>query len=279
MCQSGRFETQDGLVLFAHRWEPPGDSRAHLVLLHGYCEHAGRYGHVAQALNAMGIAVYAYDQRGHGKSPGKRGYIRDFDVLLQDLDCFFDHIRAHLDGKPHVVMGHSLGGLVLARYAQTRRLDARALVFSSALLQINDDVSRLLVALADVLGTLTPWLPVASLDSSRIARDRDVVNAYDADPLIYHDKILARSGAQINGAIARARADVEAISAPVYIIHGADDRLVPVDGSRLLHDRCGSNDKTLVIYEGGYHELLNDLEKETVIANLCAWLDARVETP
>lgn len=276
MSAEGRFQSRDGLEFFERRWEPADVARGNLVLLHGYGEHCGRYDYTARALNEIGLSVHAYDQRGHGRSPGKRGYIRRFDLLLEDLDCYLAHVGGRLAGRPLFLMGHSMGGLVLALYAQRRKVDVRGLVFSSAFVAIPGDVSRLLIGLAGVLGRLTPWLAVARVDSKAIARDPAVVEAYEKDPLVHHGKILARTGAQLNGAIGRAHAGFEAITAPVYIIHGAEDRLVPAEGSRQLHARCRSADKTCIIYEGAYHELLNDREKDTVLADLCAWLGERL---
>ena len=275
MSREGSFKTPDGLDLFERCWQPDGDLRANLVLIHGYGEHSGRFDHVAGALNGIGVAVHAYDQRGFGRSPGKRGYIRRFDDLLDDLTAYLEHVRERTAHRPLFLMGHSMGGLVIALYVQARQLDARGLVFSSALLAINDEVSPVLIALANVLGVLTPWLPVADLDTTTVSRDPEVVRAYDADPLNHHGKILARTGSQLNTAIKRARTNFEAITLPVYVIHGSGDRLVPAEGSQLLHDRCRSADKTCKIYEGGYHELHNDLDKASAIAGLCDWIAER----
>lgn len=276
MNHEGIFKSHDGLDFFERHWQADGDARADLVLLHGYCEHSGRYAHVAGALNGIGINVHAYDQRGHGRSAGQRGYIRRFDDLLDDLDHFIGHIGSRLGNAPLFMMGHSMGGLVLVHYVATRKPDVRGLVFSSPFLAINDDVSPVVIALAGVLGNVTPWLPVARLDSAGIARDPDVVRAYDTDPLIHHGKILARTGHQLNTAIARAQTLFEAVAAPVYIIHGTDDPLVPAEGSRLLYERCRSEDKMYHPRDGGYHELLNDYEKESVLAELCDWLRNRL---
>ena len=278
MSQEGNFQSRDGLEFFERRWDPSDDTQANLVLLHGYAEHSGRYGGLADALNGAGIAVHTYDQRGHGRSPGKRGYIHAFDTLLDDVDAYLAHIRPRLEGKPWFLMGHSMGGLVLTAYAQTRSPDVRGFVFSSPLLAIADNISPTLIALANVLGVLTPWLPVASLDTTGLSRDPDAVKAYETDPLIYHGKIVARTGAQFNTAIQRARANFAAISAPAYVFHGAEDRLAPTDGGRALHEGIASSDKTLKIYDGGYHELLNDLEKQTVTDDLVAWLTPRLST-
>ena len=277
MAEEGYFTSRDGLDFFERRWAPDGEAQAHIVLIHGYGEHCGRYGHVAQAFNEGGLAVHAYDQRGFGRSPGKRAYIRDFDGLLLDLDHFVDHVRPRFGGKPWFLMGHSMGGLVLARYVETRTVDARGLVFSSALLAFGEDVPRFLLPLASVLGTFAPWLPVASVDNTGLSRDPTVVEAADNDPLCFHGRTCARTGAQFQRAIQAACADFEAITAPLYVIHGAEDRIVGNAGSRLLHERCGSEDKTLKIYEGGYHELFNDLEKEAVIAGMRDWMLARIQ--
>ncbi len=269
----GKFRTRDGLELFSREWAPEGAPRANLILLHGYGEHSGRYEHVGKALNGIGLLVYTYDQRGFGRSPGKRGYIRRFDELLSDLDAYVEHLRPQLADRPLFLMGHSMGGMVLARYMQTRKPDVRGLVFSSPLLAVKKDISPILISLARVLSALTPWLPVAKVDSADLSRDPEVARIVDADPLDYHGSMLARTGAELNAAIALARAGFKAITAPAYIIHGTDDRLVPCEGSRLLYEDCGSADKTLKLYEGGYHELVNDIEKDKVIADLCAWLE------
>ncbi|MBN1346017.1 MAG: lysophospholipase [Phycisphaerae bacterium] len=276
MSDEGRFRSRDGLELFERRWSPGGEPRADLVLLHGYGEHCGRYAHVAAALNEIGVEVRAYDQRGHGRSPGKPGYICRFDALLDDLDAYIEHVRRDVRDRPLLLMGHSMGGLVLALCAETREVDASGLILSSPFLAINDDVSPVLIALAGVLGTLTPWLPVASLNHEHVARDPAVVSGYGSDPLVFHGKILARTGAQLNAAIARARQRFEAITLPVYVIHGGDDRLVPAGGSRLLYEQCCSDDKAYKEYEGGYHELMNDYGKEDVIAAMLAWVDAHL---
>jgi acylglycerol lipase len=276
MEHEGRFQSSDGMEFYERRWEPGGDVRANVVLVHGYGEHCSRYGHVAGVLNACGIAVHTYDQRGFGQSPGKRGYIADFDVLVNDLGTFLDHVKPRLAGRPWFFMGHSMGGLVMARYVETQPVDVTGLVFSSPFLAFPDDVPRILLGLANVLGRLTPWLPVGQVEFSRISRDPAVVDAANHDPLAFHGKILARTGAQLHAGITRTQADFEAIVQPAYIIHGVEDTLVPVSGTRLLHERCRSTDKTLTIYEDGYHELWNDLDKDAVIAAIADWITARI---
>jgi len=276
MSAEGYFKSADHLDFYERRWEPEMHSKANLVLLHGYGEHCSRYDHVGKALSEAGIAVYTYDQRGYGRSPGKRAYIDNFDALLADLDVYLEHVQPRLKDLPFFMMGHSMGGMVLAAYMQTRQAPVRGLIFSSPFLALNDDVPKILLALANVLGAITPWLPVARVDNSGLSRDPKVVEAADNDPLSYHGMVKARTGAQFNAVLGRIQPNFEAISAPIYVIHGEEDRIVPNAGSRMLYERCSSADKTLKIYAGGYHELWNDLEKEAVISGIRDWILARV---
>lgn len=273
--QEDFFKVKDGTELFARRWQPETPPAAHCVLIHGYGEYCGRYDHVAKAFNAAGIDVHSYDQRGFGQSPGKRAYIHDFNTLLDDLDVFLAYVSPRFGGQKPFFMGHSMGGMVLTRYVQTRHPETQGLIFSSPFLGFSDDVPAFLLALADVLGTIAPWLPVGGVDNTGLSRDPAVVAAADADPLAYHGKVRARTGSQFNMAIRAAREAFAEITNPAYIIHGSADRVVPPSGSKALFDGCASADKSLKIYEDGYHELWNDLEKDAVVAGIRDWVLAR----
>lgn len=276
MEYEGHFKSADGLKFYQRGWLPSGGARAHLVLIHGYGEHCSRYAYVGEALNRGGIAVHTYDQRGFGHSPGPRAYIDNFDVLLSDLDRYVALLTPTLDNKPRFFMGHSMGGLVLARYAETRQVEARGFIFSSAFLAFSDDIPKILLKLANVLGTLTPWLPVGGVDNTGLSRDPKVVEAADQDPLAFHGKVKARTGQQFQAAIDRAHADFPLVTTPVLVIHGSADKVVSPEGSRQLYERCGSQDKTLKLYEGGYHEVWNDLDKEVLFADIIRWIAARL---
>ena len=163
MHTEGAFKTGDGVELYTQQWLPESPALARLVLLHGFGDHSTRYAHVAAFLNEAGVSVHAFDQRGHGKSPGRRAYIARFDALLEDVDAFLAWAEKDLGGLPRFFMGHSMGGMVLARYAQTRRPDAAGLVFSSPFLGFTDDVPDILLKLSSVLSAILPGLPPAVL--------------------------------------------------------------------------------------------------------------------
>jgi alpha-beta hydrolase superfamily lysophospholipase len=272
---SGHFKSRDGLTFFERRWMPEGDVLGHVALIHGYGEHCSRYEHVAHALNAGGFAVYTYDQRGFGRSPGRRGYIQEFQQLVEDLDVFVNAVRPRAGKQPFFLFGHSMGGLVLANYYVRYHPPVCGMIFSSPFLAVGDQVSPVLLAMAGVLGRVTPWLPVLDLELGAISRLKDVVEKAMTDPMSYHGKIHARTGAQMQMAIQQVQPKLHLIDAPLYIMHGTADRLTPIEGSHLLHEKAGATDKTLKIYEGGYHELFNDLDSELVLADIVGWLRAR----
>lgn len=268
--------TLNGEDYYERRW-PLDRPQGHIVIVHGFGEHCGRYDHVADAFNAAGYSVHSYDQRWHGRSPGKRAYIEDFARLPQDLAGYLAHLRPALDGAPFFIFAHSMGGLVTTRFLETQGAPAglKGVIFSSPFMQLPPDVSPMLIKLAGILGTYTPWLPVSKLASDAVSRDPAVVTEYDRDPLNNHGPILARTGAQINAAVGAARAECGRIQIPAYIFHGDDDRLAPCAGSKHLFENIASVDKAYKLYPCGYHELFNDIIKVDVLKDIVAWYDAR----
>jgi alpha-beta hydrolase superfamily lysophospholipase len=271
MAEEAHFPGYDGKELYRRTWPVDAPDAPALIIVHGFGEHCARYDGLAQELNETGFSVYSYDHRYHGRSPGKRGMILDFEHLVKDLDAFLEHIHARLEGRDVMILGHSMGGLVLATRLERGPLPVKAAIFSSPFLQL-EDVSPFLAALSGVLSAVVPWLPVAKLSTRAISRDPEEVAAYETDPLVHHGSIKVRTGAEFQRSVAAARAGFERIDLPIYIIHGERDALVPPEGSKLLFERAHSEDKQLKIYDGGYHELFNDTCREEVLHDLREWL-------
>ncbi|KWF23472.1 alpha/beta hydrolase [Burkholderia ubonensis] len=276
----GRLRTADGLELASYRW-PAGDGaaapRATVALVHGLAEHAGRYDALAARLNAAGIDVLAVDLRGHGQSPGKRAWVERFDGYLNDADALVD--EAARSGAPLFLMGHSMGGAVAALYA-IERAAARGrafagLVLSSPALAPGRDVPRWMLAASRFISRVWPTFPAIRIDAALLSRDPAVVAANRADPLVHHGAVPARTGAEVLDAMARIERGRGALRVPVLVYHGTEDKLTEPDGSRAFGARVGSPDRTLTLYEGGFHETMNDLERDRVIDALIAWLHAR----
>jgi len=279
-------KTRDGVTLHVREWpRHPGagrqDTTGTILIVHGLGEHSGRYGHVAAFLNARGWRVIGYDQRGHGQSGGARGRLADGDDLLFDLATVIDAARAGPVGTPDrlVLLGHSLGGLVVARLV-AGRLEAappawsravEALVLSSPALGIGMTAAqRVLLA---VLGRLAPDLPVGTgLGPDGLSRDADVVRRYRTDPLV-HDRIAARlarfmvaAGECVLGAAPR-------WNLPTCLLYAGSDRCVPPAGSAAFAAAAPRDLVEARAFPDLFHEIYNEPEQAEVLSVLAAWLD------
>ncbi len=255
-----------------HAWQPEGEPRAVVVIAHGAGEHLGRYEHVAARLGAAGYEVHALDHRGHGRSEGPRALIDRLDNTVEDLDRLV--VQAS-DGRPVFLLGHSMGGAIALRYAIAHQDRLSGLVLSSPLaaLEAASPVERFA---ARMLSAVAPRLGLIAVDPSLVSRDPDVVRAYEADPLVHHGKLPARTIAELAAAVESFPDSVGAITVPTLIMYATDDKLAPPAGSVMLGERIGAADMTLKPYEGLYHEIFNEPEQEQVLDDLCAWLNAHV---
>ena len=254
-------------------WLPDGEPRATVVLAHGASEHGGRYAWAGERLAASGFALYAGDHRGHGRSEGPRALIDRMDRVVGDLDKVVDVAVERHPPKPFL-LGHSMGGAVALSYAMVHQDRLRGLILSApvAVLEAASPVTRLA---GRVLSTVAPRLGVYSIDSTAVSRDPAVVRDYDADPLNYHGKLPARTVAELSRAIDGFPEAVTRFKLPMLVMHGTADRLVPIAGSEMVVERAGSEDKTFKRYDGLFHEILNEPERQQVVDDIADWLDAR----
>lgn len=267
------FQAGDGVQLFERSWLPEGDPKSVVVIVHGYAEHSGRYQHVAERLVGSGHTVYAFDLRGHGRSQGKRTYVRSLDEHVTDLEGFLACVRQREPALPLFLLGHSMGGTIVTLFLISTEHDVRGAILSGAGLKLPGGISRILQWLLTVLGRFAPRLPVRKLKSEDISRDETVVSRYDTDPLVYRGRMHAGTATAVIQAIRTIQARMEAIALPLLLLHGTSDSLTEPEGSSQLYQRAGSPDKTLKLYEGLYHEVLNEPEKEQVLADLIEWLN------
>ncbi|HUR13944.1 MAG TPA: lysophospholipase [Mycobacteriales bacterium] len=271
----GTFPGAAGGTVFWQRWEP-GTTKAVVVLLHGLADHSGRYAHVAARLNDSGYAVYAADHWGHGRSEGTRGNLERFAHVTSDNDTLLSMARTEHPGLPVFLLGHSTGGLLVLDYVVGHGESGLAgLVLSGPVLDTSG-ASAIKRAAAGVLSKYAPNLGVLDLDANAVSRDPAEVKRYVDDPLNYHGKVRSRSGAEMILAVGRVVAGLPKMRLPVLVMHGTADRLAPPAGSKLLAERSGSKDKTLKLYDGLFHEIFNEPEKDEVLDDVVGWLDAHV---
>jgi alpha-beta hydrolase superfamily lysophospholipase len=263
-----------GLRIYWQAWLPDTAPRSVIAIAHGASEHSGRYAHVAARLVADGHAVYAIEHRGHARSEGPPALIDRLANAVADLHCLVLHAAGAHAGIPVFLLGHSMGGTVAVAYALAHQDRLDGLILSGPLAALEAAPPHMRLA-GRVLSAIAPRLPLISIDASLISRDPAAVQAYLEDPLVYHGKLPARTVAELARAIDSFPEAVPTITIPTLIMYGTADGLCPPAGSLMLAERIGATDKTLLAYDGLYHEIFNEPEQHRVLDDLCAWLAAR----
>lgn len=271
------FEGVGGVRIVYDVWEPDDeDPRGVVVLCHGYAEHARRYDHVAQRFGESGLAVYALDLRGHGRSGGKRVYLRDISEYTEDFHTLVGIAAGEYPDLKLVVLGHSMGGGIVFAYGVEHPDDYAAMVLSGPAVDAQDGVSPVMMFVAKALGQLLPGLPVEQLPTDAVSRDPEVVAAYNADPMVHHGKLPAGIARALIGVGETMPQRAPALTAPLLIVHGEQDKLIPVQGSRHLMECVGSQDAHLKVYPELYHEVFNEPERAVVLDDVASWIEAKL---
>jgi alpha-beta hydrolase superfamily lysophospholipase len=266
------FDGVGGVRIVYDVWTPDIAPRAVVVLSHGLGEYARRYDHVARRFGEAGLLTYALDHRGHGRSGGKRMLVRDISEYTGDFDILVGIASRENPGLKSIVLGHSMGGGIVFAYGVERPDNYDLMVLSAPAVAAQDLVSPLLAFAAKILGVLLPGLPAQELDVNAISRDPAVVAAYNADPLVYHGKVPAGVGRAMLQVGETMEQRAPSLTAPLLVVHGSDDRLIPVEGSRRLVGSVGSDDVELKVYPGLYHEVFNEPEQDQVLGDVVSWI-------
>ena len=273
---SAQFAAADGLLLTRQAWHPEGEPAAVLAVVHGYGEHGGRYGGLAEDMTARGYAVHVYDLRGHGRSAGRRGHLGRFTDYLDDTAVFLTAVGDEQPGRPLYLLGHSLGGLIATAYVEDRPVDALdGLILSSPFLRLGMPVPPLKLGAARLLSIVAPAMNVGNtIDPTALSHDREVVRVYDTDPLNHH-LATARWAAEVLAAQSAALSAAGGIRLPFLLLYGGADAVADPQAARELFARVASADKTAQGYEGYFHEIFNETGRAAVFADLATWLEAR----
>ena len=277
-----RQRMRDGTELLLRTWLPdPQRYPAPLgtvLLVHGLAEHSGRYAHVAATLLALGLRVRAYDHRGHGASGGPRMVVPGPDRYLDDLAEIHDAAVRQWHELP-ILLGHSMGGLVAARFATARGRPIRALVLSSPALALK--ISNSMLTMHRVLLALAPNIRVPNpIDARLLSHDVEVARAYRTDPLVQGTISACVLESMIRG-MAQAQADAPRLEAPMLMLVGGADRIVDPQGSRSFFASTPEDLREMVWFDTGYHEIFNEAEplRGEVLAALADWLRRHLEAP
>ncbi len=261
-----------GGVLFRRAWLPSEAERV-LLVVHGYAEHSGRYEHFGSWFAERACAVHGFDHQGHGRSSGVRCHVGEFSDYLDDLQLVLDRVRVEHPGLPVSLVGHSMGGLLTAAFLVERRPAIASAVISAAALSPGPGVTKARVLAAKALRLVLPRLVLGSgLDPEGLSRDPSVVRAYIEDPLVSRSMTTSLAAALLD-AIPRTAARASQVRVPVLMLHGEDDPMCRVEGSRAFFAGLEVPGSDLRIYPKLRHEIFNEPEREQVYRDLLDWLE------
>lgn len=265
-----------GCQLSSMTWKPAGEPKAVLAIVHGAGEHMGRYHNLAAALIPKGYALSGYDQRGHGRSEGRRGHIDSWGDYRGDLEIFLARVGDMFPRVPFFLLGHSMGTLVVLDYLQGYSPALKGAILSGTALDPADAAPPVQVFLAKALSRIYPTFSMqVPIPGDSLSKDPQVVHAFHQDPLVHFTR-SARWGTESLGVIERIKANPEKIQTPLLFLHGEKDRLVTAGGARRFFESLPLADKAIHIYPEGFHEPLNDLNSSQVIADLESWMAAHI---
>ena len=269
------FQGVGGLNIFARAWHPETRSpKAIVVIAHGVLSHSGYYEWVGEQLSAAGFAVFALDHRGRGRSDGERFFVETVDDYVADLRTFIGLAKAELPGVPTFLLGHSAGGVISATYALEHQAELAGFICESFAFQVY--APDFALAVVKGLSHVFPHAHVLKLPIAEFSRDPKVVEFMNNDPLIAGEVQPTTTVAALVRADERLEKEFPLITLPVLILHGTIDKVTKPSGSQMFYDNAGSTDKTLNLYEGHAHDLLNDYGKEGVLGDIRSWIEARL---
>jgi acylglycerol lipase len=260
--------------IFTRHWAAEGMPRASLVICHGVNSHGGQYLRAGEDFASRGFAVTALDLRGRGKSDGERFYVESIDDYVSDLSLTIEYARSRNPELPVYLLGHSAGGVTATTYALDYQNRIAGLICESFAFRVF--APNFALKLLEGASHIAPHAHVLRLKMEDFSRDPDWVSELEADPLTDDEVQPVATVAAFARAGERFEREFPRITLPVFILHGTADKATRPDGSQQFFDEAGSSDKTLKLYEGHYHDLLNDFGKEGVIDDIAGWIEARL---
>lgn len=270
------FKGVGDVAIFTRSWHPAGHPRAVVVIVHGFNSHSGQYAWVAEQFVAKGFAVYALDHRGRGQSGGERFHVEHFSDYVDDLATFIQLVKSREPNLPVFLLGHSAGGAISALYALDHQSELAGLISESFAFEL--PAPGFALAALKGLSRIAPHLHVLKLKNADFSRDPSIVAAMNRDPLIVGESETAQATAELIRADARLKTAFPRITLPLLILHGTNDKAAKASGSQFFYAAAGAKDKTLKLYDGAFHDLLNDTLREAAMRDIGNWLEDRLST-
>jgi alpha-beta hydrolase superfamily lysophospholipase len=266
---------REGQSFFACEWSPAGEPKGVILLIHGLSDHAGRYHHVGSFFATAGYAMIVVDLRGNGRSFGKRGHFPSYEIIMDDISLFIETARKRQPGLPLFLYGHSMGGNLVLNYLIRYGAPAAGAIVTSPWLRLNLQPPFFKLILAILANRVFPSLTQPDgIIPAFLSHDEEVGRRYAADPLV-HKQISVRTFLEISRAGEYAIKDAARVSCPLLLMHGTDDQLTSFEASREFSEKMVVQ-HTFKAWDGLYHELHNEFEKETVLGLINDWIGRRI---
>jgi len=269
-----RIESSGGVGILVRAWRPDGPPKGVVVICHGVNSHGGQHAWTAERFRERGFVAWALDLRGRGRSDGRRFYIESVDEYVADVAATVRRAKTEDPGLPVFLLGHSAGGVVSCTYALDHPGELAGLVCESFAFRV--PAPKLVLNLVKGLSAWLPNLPALKLKMRDFTRDPKALAALEADPLTRNEAQPAKTVASLVRANERLERDFPKMTLPLFILHGKEDKATVPSGSQLFFDTAGSTDKTLRLYDGMVHDLLNDIGKEAVFEEIANWVERRL---
>lgn len=269
-----KFITKDSLQLYGQGWQPATEPKAVICLLHGLGEHSGLYKQLAEVLNDSGFTLVSFDLRGHGKSQGQQGHFPNYHTLMVDITLFLKEVKKHFKNIPLFLYGHSLGGNLVINYSLQYNPRFAGVIATSPLIRTAFDPPAWKIILGKTMYYLWPKLSLSNgIDLNDLSRDTNVIRSRKNDVLC-HDRVTTRF-LDVFKKGQWALVNAERLDIHLLIMHGDADRITSVDASREFAENAGTL-CTLKIWQGLYHSLHEEPEKELVFQYLIKWMNDKI---
>jgi alpha-beta hydrolase superfamily lysophospholipase len=274
-CEPFELRTSDGLSLRARAWEPKSDARCTVGVVHGLGEHSGRYDHFARRFNLAGCRVLAFDLRGHGASPGRRGHVDRFARLLDDIELLVEEMKGRGPSTPRVLYGQSLGGSLVLSYAMRRQPQVDGLIITSPLFETTKPPPGWKLAAARLMVPILPWFTLGhGIRRDEMSHDPDAVAQRKEDALM-HDRISARLGLSMLAEGRWLLTHAEHLNVPTLLMHGIADSVTSAEASVTFADRAGTV-CTLKLWKEMLHELQWETDRGMVFDYALDWIQRTI---
>ncbi len=268
----GYLKSYDATNLFYVK-DIPKELKGIVIVVHGFAEHLGRYEYLIQRLNNHGYGVYRFDNRGHGNTKGERGHINKFEDFLIDTDTIVEMAKDDYPSLPIYMLGHSMGGFITVSYGVKYKDKLNGQILSGAATALSPQVQGIKGPIFLALNKIIPKFRIKNPITNTLCKDQNVVEKYMKDPLNLKDATLNFYVEFLIKGVKWLNKNMDKYSYPCLILHGSDDKIVSSKASENFYNTIQSSDKKIIIYDGLYHEIMNEKTRDVVIDDICTWLD------